>query len=48
MTERLAYAEDDSRHHTAHLREMLYTVVDHARQLCGPHPGGAVRASALA
>ena len=33
MTERLAYAEDDPRQHTAHLREMLHTVVDHARQL---------------
>jgi hypothetical protein len=32
MTERSAYAEDDPRHHTAHLRELLHAVVDHARR----------------
>jgi hypothetical protein len=32
MTERAAYPEDDPRHHTAHLREMLQGVVSHARE----------------
>ena len=35
MTERSAYAEDDPRHHTAHLRELPQAVVDHARQDIG-------------
>jgi hypothetical protein len=35
MTEPLAYAEDDPRHHTAHLKERLHAVVDHARQDIG-------------
>ena len=35
MTERSDYAEDDPRRHTAHLREMLQAVVDHARQDIG-------------
>ena len=35
MTERSDYAEDDPRHHTAHLREMLHAVVDHAPQDIG-------------
>jgi hypothetical protein len=35
MTEPLAYAEDDPRHHTAHLKESLHAVVDHARQDIG-------------
>jgi len=35
MTERSAYAEDDPRHHTAHLRELLQAGVDHARQDIG-------------
>ena len=33
MTERTAYPEDDDpRHHTAHLRELLQGVVSHARE----------------
>jgi hypothetical protein len=32
MTERTAYPEDDPRHHTAHLREMLQGLVSHARE----------------
>ena len=31
MTERSEYAENDPRHHTAHLREMLQGVINHAR-----------------
>ena len=32
MANRMQYAEDDPRHHTIKLREMLSDVVEHARQ----------------
>ena len=32
MTERPVYPENDPRHHTAHLREMLQGLVTHARE----------------
>ena len=35
MTERSTYPEDDPRHHTAHLREMLQGLVSHAREDIG-------------
>jgi hypothetical protein len=35
MTERSTYPEDDPRHHTAHLREMLQGLVTHAREDIG-------------
>ncbi len=35
MTERSTYPEDDPRHHTAHLREMLQDLVNHAREDIG-------------
>jgi hypothetical protein len=35
MTERSTYPEDDPRHHTAHLREMLQGLVNHAREDIG-------------
>lgn len=35
MTEGTAYPENDPRHHTAHLREMLQGVVGHAREDIG-------------
>ena len=35
MTDRMQYAEDDPRHHTITLREMLTTVVQHAREDVG-------------
>jgi len=35
MTEQTAYPEDDPRHHTARLREMLQGVVSHAREDTG-------------
>jgi hypothetical protein len=35
MADRPAYPEDDPRHHTAHLREMLQGLVDHAREDIG-------------
>lgn len=35
MAEPAAYAEDDPRRHTAHLREKLQGVIDHAREDIG-------------
>ena len=35
MPDPSAYPEDDPRHHTAHLREMLLAVVVHAREDIG-------------
>jgi len=35
MTSPSAYPEDDPRHHTAHLREMLQGLVTHAREDIG-------------
>jgi hypothetical protein len=35
MTDWTAYPESDPRHHTGHLREMLQTVVSHAREDIG-------------
>ena len=35
MAEQAEYAEDDPRHHTAHLREMLQGVITHAREDIG-------------
>ena len=35
MAEQAEHAEDDPRHHTAHLREMLQGVISHAREDIG-------------
>lgn len=35
MTDWTAHPEDDPRHHTGHLKEMLQRLVDHARQDIG-------------
>jgi hypothetical protein len=32
MTDRMQYSEDDPRHHTAKLKQMLSDVIDHARE----------------
>jgi hypothetical protein len=32
MTDRMRYPEDDPRHHTIKLRDMLSSVVEHARE----------------